>query len=226
MNRKTICLLLFIAMCIILLCGCGAKEEPKAEPAVETAVPATQAPEAEPAETPLSDAQEPEAQEQEAPADKAQSEAEPAAAAVKGKKSTALIDPSGNEVYRIVLASWASNMVVTSSESGKAVIEYTNGGARPAEIHVNAYGSAEEFVNAISGKYWTVYTPQEDEMDGERFVYNSGFWDQKVNGSYEQYEDIFFYFELSDGNLVTGVYDASDPTFMYACFENGFSPVG
>lgn len=145
-------------------------------------------------------------------------------------RTLTLTDPAGNEIYRMTPAGWADGLELISNENGKASFEYTSEVegeviTRPAEIHVNAYSSGEEFVNAVSGKYWTMYTPWEQEAYGGNLVTIECFWDVKVNGSYQQYEDMVFYLELPDGNLITGICDYYQQNFIGACLEGGLRPV-
>lgn len=135
----------------------------------------------------------------------------------KGRTLT-LKDPDGNEIYRMTLADWADGLELISNENGKASFEYTTEFTSPAEIHVNAYYWGEEFVDAVSGKYWVMDTPQEREICGGNLVTIMAC--RQVDDSYQLYEDMVFYLELPDGNLITGVCDYDQP-FIDACFENG-----
>ena len=145
-------------------------------------------------------------------------------------RTITLTDRAGNEINRMTPHLWAEGLEVVSNENGKVTFEYTTEiegevVTRPAEIHVNAYSSGEDFVNAVSGKYWTMYNPWEQDLYGGKFVTIDSFWDMKVNGSYQQYEDIVFYLELPDGNLITGVCDYYQQNFIGACLDGGLRPV-
>ena len=135
----------------------------------------------------------------------------------KGRPLT-LKDPDGNEIYRITLADWADGLELISNENGKASFEYTTTFTSPAEIHVNAYSDGDWFVDDVSGKYVVMDTPQEREICGGNLVTIMAC--RHVDDSYQLYEDMVFYLELPDGNLITGVCDYDQP-FIDACFENG-----
>ena len=135
----------------------------------------------------------------------------------KGRTLT-LKDPDGNEIYRMTLADWADGLELISNENGKASFEYTTEFTSPAEIHVNAYGDGDWFVDDVSGKYVVMDTPQEREICGGNLVTIMAC--RRIDDSYQLYEDMVFYLELPDGNLITGVCDYDQP-FIDACFENG-----
>ena len=135
----------------------------------------------------------------------------------KGRPLT-LKDPDGNEIYRITLADWADGLELISNENGKASFEYTTKFTSPAEIHVNAYGYGDWFVDDVSGKYLVMDTPQEREICGGNLVTIMAC--RQVDDSYQLYEDMVFYLELPNGDLITGVCDYDQP-FIDACFENG-----
>ena len=139
----------------------------------------------------------------------------------KGRTLT-LKDPDGNEIYRITLADWADGLELISNENGKASFEYTTTFTSPAEIHVNAYIDGDWFVDDVSGKYVVMDTPQEREICGGNLVTIMAC--RQVDDSYQLYEDMVFYLELPDGNLITGVCDYDQP-FIDACFENGLIDV-
>ena len=139
----------------------------------------------------------------------------------KGRPLT-LKDPDGNEIYRITLADWADGLELISNENGKASFEYTTEFTSPAEIHVNAYGDGDWFVDDVSGKYVVMDTPQEREICGGNLVTIMAC--RRIDDSYQLYEDMVFYLELPDGNLITGVCDYDQP-FIDACFENGLIDV-
>ena len=144
----------------------------------------------------------------------------------KGRPLT-LKDPDGNEIYRITLADWADGLELISNENGKASFEYTTMIAgkvvtSPAEIHVNAYIDGDWFVDDVSGKYVVMDTPQEREICGGKLVTIMAC--RRIDDSYQLYEDMVFYLELPDGNLITGVCDYDQP-FIDACFENGLIDV-
>ena len=139
----------------------------------------------------------------------------------KGRPLT-LKDPDGNEIYRIALADWADGLELISNENGKASFEYTTTFTSPAEIHVNAYIDGDWFVDDVSGKYVVMDTPQEREICGGNLVTIMAC--RQVDDSYQLYEDMVFYLELPDGNLITGVCDYDQP-FIDACFENGLIDV-
>ena len=145
----------------------------------------------------------------------------------KGRPLT-LKDPDGNEIYRITLADWADGLELISNENGKASFEYTTKIAgevvtSPAEIHVNAYIDGDWFVDDVSGKYVVMDIPQEREICGGNLVTIMAC--RRIDDSYQLYEDIVFYLELPDGNLITGVCDHDQQTFLGACLENGLRPV-
>ena len=139
----------------------------------------------------------------------------------KGRTLT-LKDPNGYEIYRMTLADWADGLELISNENGKASFEYTTEFTSPAEIHVNAYGDGDWFVDDVSGKYWVMDTPQEREICGGNLVTIMAC--RRIDDSYQLYEDMVFYLELPDGNLITGVCDYDQP-FIDACFENGLIDV-
>ena len=135
----------------------------------------------------------------------------------KGRTLT-LKDPNGYEIYRMTLADWADGLELISNENGKASFEYTTKFTSPAEIHVNAYSYGDWFVDDVSGKYWVMDTPQEREICGGKLVTIMAC--RRIDDSYELYDDMVFYLELPNGDLITGVCDYDQP-FIDACFENG-----
>lgn len=143
-------------------------------------------------------------------------------------------DAAGNPAYKLQPLASPEELLVISNENARIYFEYTtqqeDGSmlTRPAEIHLNAYGSGQDFFNAVSGKYWTTYTPFEQNFynrgGDEKLVTMTGFWDTKVNGEIQQYQDCVFYFERSNGDLITGICDDYQASFIGALFENGFIP--